>query len=283
MNLAVFSLWTQTSMFRVERGPLLIHSLAIERAKQCFSKVHFITDAGGNALAESLGWRFDHVALDLDSLRAEGMLHIWALGKLVAVSIQKEPFIHMDGDVVLTSPLSQELKSARLVAQSRDYPHYYHSEEMNTAYQVSGIRRGYPKYNCGIIGGADNALLRSWALHAYEKAQLFANNPLNGTTTSMMIEQASLGAWADYCGVKVATIIDSPDDQDGARRAGYNHLAGNAKRNPEIVARAEATFARVFPEAYKRFNDGFATLVPSLTLEVESSSSSSNSSAEVAF
>ena len=38
------SLWTRTPMFRIERGPLLIQTLAANLAARVFAETEFVTD-----------------------------------------------------------------------------------------------------------------------------------------------------------------------------------------------------------------------------------------------
>src|SRR5438094_10265697 len=96
-------------MFRIERGPLLVQTLAINLAARVFPEIEFVTDQGGAQIAAALGWKFQRINLALDQFAPDGMEHIWALGKLVACSIQEEPFVQFDGDVLLFKRLPKRL------------------------------------------------------------------------------------------------------------------------------------------------------------------------------
>ena len=247
-------------MFRIERGPLLIQTLAICLAAQVFDETEFVTDRGGARLAESLGWKFQRIVTPLDEFAAAGLDHIWALGKLVACSVQAEPFVQFDGDVLLFKPLPKRLTRHRLIAQSPDFPHYYTSREMRTAQDIAGFAPGGGAYNAGLLGGSDVALVRSYAWAALDLAQKFRGCPLNGTTTSMIIEQYQLGVFARRVGVEVGTLLPLAPSRKQVAKAGYAHLTGSAKRNPIYVAKAEARLAADFPEAYERFLAGWSAL-----------------------
>ena len=121
-------------MFRLERGPLLIHTLAVCQAARVFPEVKFVTDLQGAQLADRLGWKFDAVDTSLEGFQPEGLTHVWALGKLVACGLQTKPFVHLDGDVILLKPLPRRVCHAPIIAQSQDHWHYYEGPDMEAAY-----------------------------------------------------------------------------------------------------------------------------------------------------
>lgn len=251
----VLSLWTRTPHFRLRRGPLLVQTLSISLAGQAFRETQFVTDCRGAELREIMGWQFSEVATPLESWPADGLEHIWALGKLVACALQDRPFVQFDGDVLLMKPLPEWFRRGRLVAQSPDIPHYYFGDDMAGGMRIAGLAPGLTAYNAGLIGGSDLPLVRAYAWTGLDLAEKFRGCDLNGTTTSMLIEQYQLGRFAQRVGVPVQCLLpgDLPSAQLHAHRAGYAHLTGNAKSAPEIVARAEKRLARDFPGAYARF------------------------------
>lgn len=256
-------------MFRVERGPLLIHTLAVCQAARVLPELKFVTDAHGAQLADTLGWQFAEVDCSLEGFQPSGLAHIWALGKLHACELQERPFVHIDGDVILLKALPRRVTTAPMIAQSQDHWHYYDGSDMDVAYTISGLSRHLPKFNAGLIGGTDIELVREFTAYSRWLAEKFRDCPLNGTTTSMMIEQNALGVFAEQKGLQMGTIIATPDDERGAELAGYTHLHGSAKHDEHWVHRAELRLAREFPEAYQRMVAGFLALglhVPSPVL-----------------
>lgn len=247
-------------MFRLEHGPLLIHTLAVCLAKEHFAEVDFVTDAQGAHLAQTLGWEFTSVWNGLEGLDLRGYEHIWALGKLVALSAQEKPCIHVDGDVLLFKSLPERLLRARLVAQSPDLQTHYTGSDMDRGFALCGLPRGHTAYNAGLLGGGDPALSRAFAWAGLELARAFHGSDLNGTTTSMLIEQYQLGVFSHRCGVPVTPLLPMSPKRAEIVEAGYAHLAGANKRNPFYIARAEARLARDFPEALARFVEGWARL-----------------------
>ncbi|MEA3212436.1 MAG: hypothetical protein QOE70_5493 [Chthoniobacter sp.] len=249
----VMSLWTRTPMFVAQRGPMLIQTLAANLAARVFAETEFVTDKRGAEIAAVLGWPFGQVSTALEDWPAEGLAHIWALGKLVACALQERPFVQFDSDVLLFKPLPKRLTRHRLIAQSPDFPHYYTSREMQAAQALAGFAPGGAAYNAGLLGGSDVALVRAYAWAGLDLAQKFRGCALNGTSTSMIVEQYQLGVFSRRVGVEVGTLLPLAPTRKQVAKAGYAHLTGGAKREDKWIAKAEARLAVDFPEAYARF------------------------------
>jgi hypothetical protein len=86
--------------------------------------------------------------------------------------------------------------------------------------------------------------------------------PLNGTATSMVVEQYQLGVFARRVGVEVGTLLPLAPSRKQVAKAGYAHLTGGAKREDKWIAKAEAGLAADFPEAYERFSAAWPQLAP---------------------
>ncbi len=247
------SLWTRTPMFVAQRGPMLIQTLAANLAARVFAETEFVTDKRGAEIAVLLGWPFGQISTPLEDWPAEGLTHIWALGKLVACALQEQPFVQFDSDVLLFKPLPKRLTRHRLIAQSPDFPHYYTSREMQAAQALAGFAPGGAAYNAGLLGGSDVALVRAYAWAGLDIAQKFRGSALNGTSTSMIVEQYQLGVFSRRVGVEVGTLLPLAPTRKQVAKAGYAHLTGGAKREDKWIAKAEARLAADFPEAYERF------------------------------
>ena len=203
-------------MFKPQRGPLLVHTLALHLAREHFSSVELVTDTRGLHLSELLGWTYTSYLNVLDELTAGGVTHVWAAGKLVAIRHQFSPFVQIDTDVLLARPLRRELRHARLFAQSIDYPAYYRGGDMQAALATAGLPPGRCAYNCGVIGGTDLALLHQYAAEGLELAARFHGSTINGTTTSMAVEQYHLADFARRYGVRVGNRPPAPPRPGGA-------------------------------------------------------------------
>ena len=110
---SVWSFWTppfQARKGRVWRKPLhhfLAWGISLSAARRHYPETVLVTDqAGKKLLIDALvGLQFTAVSTELDCLRTVDP-DWWALGKLVAYSIQDQPFIHLDTDVFLWKPSS---------------------------------------------------------------------------------------------------------------------------------------------------------------------------------
>ena len=259
-------------MFRIERGPLLIQTLAANLATRVFVETEFVTDQLGAEIAQILGWKFGRVVTALEDWPADGLTHIWALGKLVACALQEQPFVQFDGDVLLFKPLPRRLTRCRLIAQSPDFPQYYTSREMLAARRMAGFAADTPAFNGGLLGGSDVALVRAYAWAGLELAQKFRGCGINGTTTSMLVEQYQLGVFARRVGVEIGTLLPLHPTRKQITKAGYSHLTGGAKREPQWVERVEARMVRDFPEAHARFCAGWPAIASSTGAQIDAGS-----------
>ena len=195
--------------------------------------------------------------MPLEDWPAAGLTHIWALGKLVACAIQEKPFIQFDSDVLLFKPLPRRLTRHRLIAQSPDVPNYYRSRDMHSALAIAGFAPEGTAYNAGLLGGTDVALVRAFAWAGLDLAHKFRDCPINGTTTSMAIEQYQLGVFSRRVGVEVGTLLPLAPTRKQIAKAGYAHLTGGSKREDKWITKAEARLAEDFPEAYERFKSAW--------------------------
>jgi len=252
----ILSLWTRTPQFRIRRGALLIQTLAVCLANRVFPETGLVTDARGLTLAALLGWRFTDTSTALDDCPTDGFEHIWALGKLYAATLQNRPFLQFDGDVHIFEPLPGALLSAPILAQSPDFPEFYLGADMASAFAIGERAEPVTAYNAGLVGGSDLALVKSYAWSGIDLARRFRRCALNGTTTSMFVEQYALGLFAQRAGVPVATLYSEPV-RDPDLLPGYLHLTGELKQDPERIASAEAQLGDEFPEEYQRFLRGW--------------------------
>jgi hypothetical protein len=272
---------------------LLAWGLSVRLASAHYPDTMLVTDTPGRSLlVEELGLPFGEVSTALDDL-ADADPRLWALGKLVAYGMQDGPFVHLDTDVFLWRPLPPALVTAPAFAQ--------HPEELavsrpggplaiEAAFRSGGLPlppewqwyRSHPagggpgspggiyrEANCGIVGGANPALLRHYAHVALDLALGPQNAPAWSAMPSdglvnMTLEQFLLPACVDYHRFAPASphrgsylrylFPSAADAYDpaAARRAGYTHLLGPAKQHPETMARMTARVAAEDPAFYAR-------------------------------
>jgi hypothetical protein len=284
---AVWSFWSKP--FKAYKGRiwlkphhhLLAWGLSLKLARQHFAETQLVTDAAGKAmLVGELGLEFDLVSTELERLR-EADPGWWALGKLVAYSVQDGPFVHLDTDVFLWKALPASLISAPVFAQCPEqhslenawcgprhieYLFERHHLSLPVEWQWASSRNTtwFREENCGILGANRVDFIRNYAAVAIRMVMdpahsaIWADLP-EKTGYNMLIEQFLLGACVDYHrihpqspfrGIAVRHLFASwaeAYNAQAAARMGYTHLLGDSKSNPQVMARLERRVAQLDP------------------------------------
>ena len=288
---AVWSFWSRP--FRTYYGNiwckplhhLLAWGLSVQTASRHYADTVLITDRPGKKLlVDQLGLPFAEVSTELE--RLEGVdPGWWALGKLVAYSLQDRPFVHLDSDVFLWKRLPRYLLDSPVFTQYPegfydDDPHYRPQDiEWAFAQQsaklplewewVRSNRSHYPAENCGILGGSHVDFLRYYAQTALD----LVLRPQNAAAWSrlrdrrcynVVLEQFFLSACAEfhgfhpaspYKGVRISRLFASWEeafDPNYAARIGFTHLVAGAKSHPAVGRRLEERSRRENPAYFRR-------------------------------
>ena len=288
---AVWSFWTKPfhahhrRVWLSDLHHLLAWVLSVETARRHYADTALVTDEpGARLLVDRLGLRFDHVSTELAEL-GDADPQWWVLGKLWAYRAQDDPFLHLDNDVFLWSPLPDVLTEAPVFAQNPEWfpiadgswyrPDIYDKAiraakgwvpDEWSSYLVAGRNRAVC---CGFLGGNAVDFLRYYAETAIRMIQHPANQAAwagFGSTVSdnILIEQYLLAACIDYHrtregseyhGTHVRYLFRSSREaftEVAAARAGYTHLIGAAKNNPVLARRLEERVACEYPHYFER-------------------------------
>jgi hypothetical protein len=289
---AVWSFWSKP--FHAYKGSIwgqplqhmLAWGLSLHTARAHYPETVLITDTPGKRLlVDQLGLSFTEVSTELDRLK-DVSIDWWAIGKLVAYSLQDRPFLHIDSDVFLWKPLPAHLESAPVIAQAPE--HFYSADQLSRPQQMEQlfadhnlplpvewewVRSRDPHHmrqeNCGVLGGSDTAFLRYYAnlgidLATNPKHQSAWMNSTNKESYNWLLEQFLLAACIDYHrfhpdsphrGISIKYLFSSFEqgfDPNEAARAGFTHLLGGSKSHSAIVKRLEARIRRDDPAYYRR-------------------------------
>ncbi len=223
---AVWSFWSRPYQgqkgrtWREPRHHLLAWGLSLRLAREHYPETMLVTDTPGKALlVDRLGLEFREVSTELDRLRTVDP-GWWALGKLVAYSLQDRPFVHLDTDVFLWRPLPAALRSAPVFAQCPErHPlgqgrcdpsqieqlFQRHGLSLPAEWEWASSRdtSTFREESCGIMGGNRVDFLRYFA----ETSIRMVTDPAHAAAWSelphkdgfnMLIEQFWLGACVDY-------------------------------------------------------------------------------------
>jgi len=288
---AVWSFWSKPFQVRRNIGwysdlhHLLSWGLSLRTARRHYPETALITDRPGKELlVDQLRLPFVHVSTELERL-TDVDPGWWALGKLVAYSIQDHPFIHIDSDAFLWKALPQRLTESQVFALCPVFYAYSCNPlpiEIESAFAEQGAElplewqwvreRGSTYFReeaCGVLGGQHVAFLRHYATTALT----FVLNPDNAAAWSRLpnkiclntiVEQFMLSACIDYHrsdpaspyrGIQVNHLFSSIDEALDGRRAaklGHTHLLGASKSHPVVAKRLEERVRREDPAYFSR-------------------------------
>lgn len=133
-------------------------------AKKHGYKTLLYTDSNNYEFLKNI--EYDEVKFFDENLINEFPDRAWCLGKLLAMSLVKEPFIHIDFDLLLVKNIPSHVKNSECFA--------FHKEAyMQNLFKPVGVRKLYKKYNfqdelnynkiesnnCAIIGGQNYQLI----------------------------------------------------------------------------------------------------------------------------
>lgn len=289
---AIWSFWTKPFNAHREyawvsqKQHLLSWVLSLATARAHYPDTALYTDDDGvRLLVDGLGLEFGTVSTALNHLDSYDP-GWWALGKIYAYRLQREPFIHIDNDVFLWKPLPPDLEAAPVLAQNpepfRLGASYYHPDEFEFVLKV--FQQGWlpPEWEwyiqsgtwqrgecCGILGGNRVDFLN----YVADLALRILDHPRNQAQLAglsekieymLLLEQYLLAACIDYHrgrpgspygDIEIAYLFPTPDqafDPAIATQRGYTHLIADAKRNPELADRLERRVQTDYPDQYER-------------------------------
>ena len=288
---AVWSFWSRP--YYAGRGwrwrePIHHHlawGLSVRLAQAHYPDTVLITDTRGKALlVGKLGLPFAHVSTELDRLQ-DADPALWALGKLVAYSLQDQPFVHLDADVFLWQPLPARITGAPVLAQHpepREFCDLGGPQIVEDAFVRAALglpaewqwSRSHPGHrfrqaNCGILGGTNTDFIQYYARLALD----LALNPTYSAAWATIadraglnttLEQFLLSACLDYHrfdpgsphrGINARYLFPTHSaafDPGEAAQLGYTHLLGPTKQDLQVTARLEQRARRETPTFYRR-------------------------------
>lgn len=268
---AVYSIWTKpqqsgtesnykpTSGFPDMECFLNSWALSVRQARRYFKKVLLFTDElGKKLLCDETGiFKEEEVSTIFETYEdfmpmKDMTKELWSYGKMIVYSQMNEPFVHLDYDAFMFKPLRDEMKHAKVVAQSledgegrfykssREFfkennfimPQEYNHYEKNVRTKVA--------YNCGIYGGCDYLLLQEVAKKGlkcvadnYDKIMTQEESSISDFNVA--IEQYLATAILHYKGVRAKLMVKHPYDLTRFKYKGFGwvHLLGHTKFSVE--------------------------------------------------
>ncbi|MDD3038886.1 DUF6734 family protein [Bacteroides sp.] len=260
---------------------LMSWALSCLSLKEHYENVVLYTDSNGcKVFAELLGLPYKDVIIKYDNLLCPEP-H-WAYPKVITYSLQKEPFIHVDGDVYLPERLSCEVEKSGLIAQNLEIGSSYYKNMMNDVLQrgislPSNLKEELDKdsigsYNAGVLGGNDLDFIKEYCQIAFH---IIESNHLNdmdshriNINNNILFEQILFYAITKMHNKSVRTILDHSVRDNGycykefCDFYSYNntklmHILGGHKRNLRICELLGKTLLNKYPDYYKRIIELF--------------------------
>jgi hypothetical protein len=174
INKAVFSYICKEekspSGYNTFKDMCLSLALSVNVAKRHFEKIELITNSyAADLFIDKLKLPFTSVLTEFDNYK-ELDSRWWGWGKVKAYSMQKEPFIHIDGDFFLWDKPSKDKLNAPLLFQSLETPFtggysWYEKLLEIPVPNFPKIIKDNPvdyAFNCGVCGANDLSIVSKW-------------------------------------------------------------------------------------------------------------------------
>lgn len=240
--------------------------------KEWYGNVHLYTDSAGyDFLIDTLRLPYTSAEVILDGLPYPSEL--WVMGKVHVYGIQKEPFLHTDGDAFPFSPLPARVARAGLVAQHQErvsyYADQYASLKGRLTYEpaaftaLQGILAEGPAYNNGIIGGSNFGFFHRYAREVKEfvTRNMERLSPAELGDFNVLCEQALYYGMAREEGLTVTTLLQDgklpPPHQlwqvrQRTKQDGYLHPVSIYKHHPLIRRFISDKLRSLYPPYFYR-------------------------------
>lgn len=239
------------------------------KAKEIYGNCELITDSAGANAVKSLGIPYDKVTLELDSIPSAVPPSLWAYGKIVAYSLQTEPFWHIDCDSIILEKMPS-LESADVVYQYEESPAvinwgacYPMTSVMNSA---SYKPVGWDTYNTdkkalcmGIFGGNNLDAIHAYAedvIHVVtgsENVAFWQSRPW-WNNFNVTIEQHAAYCFFKQQGQDVTPYLSTANWPNRFQKTEFCHLMAR-KTDKTMYNKLMDRLAREFPSDYLRLKN----------------------------
>jgi|WetSurMetagenome_2_1015567.scaffolds.fasta_scaffold254899_1 hypothetical protein len=253
-------------------------ALSCLRFLEYYDNVELVTDSRGKSiLVDSIKLPYTNVKVELDCLNHYPD-SLWTLPKIFTYQIQKEPFIHADGDIFIWEKLIDDIENAPLCSQQlvTDHkPQYTTMDEIINYLDFipDCIRKDFVKSkmlsisNAGILGGTNLEFFAEFCDLSFEfvNKNLSHLDKIKSGNFGMIFEEYLFYCLAKEKGCEI-TYLTEPDTDDfkGIKLVDfesvpkvtkYIHPVGNFKKYPHIADLMADTLLLNYPDYYFRIMD----------------------------
>lgn len=272
--------FTDNSRFDEWRNKLYMFgcwSLSSLVNKPHFTSNELITDDyGADLFINKLGLEFDNVDLSLNEI--DHPAYDWWMGKQKAYSVQEEPFVHVDNDLIMFKPLKPWVLEADMFGEvaydSRCFFKGFSPKGKKMIKETIKNQFKIPSYSqtairAGIFGANNIDYVKEFIDKTnYMKTTLEPTLErlkyrMNGTRYNSFFEEFNWGNYALSKGIHVETIIhgDWLDHDRQALDAGYTHLLSNAKfqYGRRVMGRLKKESPRHYEKCVQTYKDMYGS------------------------
>jgi len=207
---------------------------------------------------------------------------LWALPKIYTYQLQKEPFLHIDGDVFLFSGLPESLLNSGLIAQNPEIAtdYYYTSAQKELmkylTFFPSCVKTDFDAsipiqaVNAGIFGGQNIRFLNEYAELAFEyiEKNIHHLQSINVDSFNVFFEQHLFYALVKEKKLSIDFLFSDlikdngykymGDFYDAPFRRTYLHLLGHFKRDEFTCIQMASKLRESYPDYYYRILSMFS-------------------------
>lgn len=267
----VYSYWETGNGLRKPsnwfNSKLMLSSIVISvlNSYKHYGRVEMVTDSRSKLWIEKLGLPFESIKTNLDELHHKYDKQSWALSKIKAYSIQKEPFMHVDLDVILFEKLSNKLISNELYVQNFEP---FNIKAYNTTYipyieilenQANNLPLGFHDkkralslgvYGCNNLDFNKLFCDSVFKFMDHNEKHLKTLVPLH--KLCIVWEQYFCAVIADRMGLSVGTILDS--SYHVTTKSAYTHLLSD-KYDQRVADNFNEQVKSSYPKHHERINE----------------------------
>lgn len=234
----------------------------------------FANSPGAHLLIDTLQLPYSEVHLSHDQLT---LIHpnLWALPKIYTYSLQKQPFLHIDGDVFLFQPFNADLLRGELIAQNMESTTDYSAPVQEDLmryfiYLPPCVKKDFESkisaysVNAGILGGNNVSFFHDYTALAFDYIHNNTNQlqHINVDHFNVFFEQHLFYALAKEKNIPVNVLFESVvndneyqylgDFQEVTFKRNYLHLLGHFKRDEFTCIQMAAKLRELYPDYYDR-------------------------------
>jgi hypothetical protein len=250
-------------------------ALSILQLRNFYDDVELITDdVGKHILIDVLKLPYTSVRTDLQTVLTSYPNDLWALAKIFAYSLQKEPFLHIDGDVYIWKKFDSHIEKADLVAQNFEISFPFYSSPLKImereflnvpACMLDELAKSEKIYssNAGVMGGNKFDFFETFKQEVFDFIDCNHQNldkvPYNHI--NICVEQFYFYCLSKQKNIEISYVINNEGQFDPTYpgfanfqfvpyQTWYIHLMAEYKRQEVVVRHLAKRLQKDYPSYY---------------------------------